>query len=67
MKTWNVHLTRQQKTFPLGQVQENTEALARCAALSKYGVADDDEFIEVDEVNGVLGIKSDDEFSVTPA
>lgn len=65
MKTWNVHVTRQQQTFHLGQVQEDTEALARCAALSKYAVADDDEFFEVGE--GVLGIKSDDDFAVTPA
>lgn len=69
MKTWNVAVTRQKQTFHLGQVQENTEALARCAALAKYGVADDDEFFEVREgVPGdVLGIKSGDEFEVSPA
>lgn len=69
MKTWNVYITRQKQTFHLGQVQENTETLARFAALAKYGVADDDDFYEVREgvPGGVFGIKSDDEFAVSPA
>ena len=41
MKTWNVRLSG----FPaqeLGQVHEDTEELARCAALSKYEIDEDE-------------------------
>lgn len=59
-KTWNVFVG---KHFA-GTVEEETEALARCAALSKFGIPDDEEFIDVDDPRC---IRSDDEFSVSNA
>lgn len=51
----------------LGTVVEDTEDNARCAALSKFGVSEDDEFVEVQEgINGPIGILADDIFDVRP-
>jgi len=46
----------------LGQVSEVSEALARCAALSKFGIPGDE-----DTDPTTRGIRSDDEFDVSPA
>jgi len=69
MMTWNVYLTG----FPaveLGQVHAASEALARCAALSKYGI-DEDEWELMDSTMRrearKSGIPPDAQFSVSGA
>lgn len=42
MKTWNVRVHRGGGSKELGQVHEASEELARCAALSKYGISEDE-------------------------
>lgn len=42
IKQWNVRVMREGQGLHIGQVTESTEALARCAALSRYGVSEDD-------------------------
>lgn len=69
IKQWNVRVMRSGKSVHVGQVAESTETLARCAALSRYGVSED----EVEEMKrGQIGpggavIYPDDEFDVSPA
>lgn len=46
----------------LGQVAEASEELARCAALSRFGIPEDE-----DTNPNARGIRSDDEFDVSPA
>lgn len=66
MKQWNVRVFRDGHTVHIGQVGETTEALARCAALSRYGVSDEDL-----EMGGIRSrgeaIYPDEEFDVVPA
>ncbi|WP_406625404.1 hypothetical protein [Acidovorax sp. SDU_ACID1] len=66
MKQWNVRVERGGEAVHIGQVAETTEALARCAALSRYGVSED----EV-EAGGVRprgeAIYPDEAFEVSPA
>lgn len=51
----------------LGTVVEDTETRARLAAISKFGIAEDDEFVEVREgVHGPIGILGTDDFDVRP-
>jgi len=59
-KIWNVFVGKRY----VGTVMEETETLARCAALSKFGLPDDEEFIDVDDPRC---IRADDEFSVSKA
>ncbi|MEO5774695.1 MAG: hypothetical protein ABIQ32_11340 [Sphingomicrobium sp.] len=65
-KTWNVLVDGHH----VGTVHEQNEGLARCAALSRFGVADD-EFAAMGprEQNDVrnFGIPPDAEFVVLPA
>lgn len=42
LKRWNVYVWREVRSQYIGEVSERDEALARCAALSKYGVSDDE-------------------------
>lgn len=63
MKTWNVRVHRSGGSVELGQVHETTEALARCAALSRFGISDD----EVSEDQRRAGIHPADDFDVSPA
>lgn len=62
MKTWNVRVHRSGGSVELGQVHETAEALARCAALSKYGIHSDD-----DDDPQRKGIREGDDFDVSPA
>lgn len=66
IKRWTVQVnTSPDRTFYLGEVFEENEELARCAALSKWGISEEDEFIEVHEgVDGPIGILPEDGFSV---
>ncbi len=42
MKHWNVRVMREGLAIHIGQVAESTETLARCAALSRYGLSEDE-------------------------
>lgn len=63
---WNVRVMRQGQAQHIGQVAEDCEALARCAALSLYGVTEDE--VDAGEVC-VRGasIYPDEDFEVSPA
>ncbi|EER62165.1 hypothetical protein AcdelDRAFT_0287 [Acidovorax delafieldii 2AN] len=69
MKQWNVRVMRSGSATHIGQVAEINETLARCAALSRYGVSED----EAEEfAQGCVGpcraaIYPDEEFDVSPA
>lgn len=63
MKTWNVRVLRDGGSKELGQVHETSEELARCAALSKYGISDD----EAEEGTLRAGIYPADDFDVSRA
>lgn len=60
---WQVVVHRCGETIDIGTVSEDSEANARCAALSKYGISEE----EAEE--GVLrkGIYVCDDFDVRPA
>lgn len=57
-KVWNVCVYRDGRSRYVGEVHERTEALARCAALSRFGLSDD-------ETAAGEAIRSDDEFEVS--
>ena len=61
MKTWNVRVHTPLGPIALGQVGEETEELARCAALAKFGIPDDE-----DTDTARRGIRCDDDFDVSP-
>jgi len=65
MKTWNVRVRRDGSDLNLGQVHERNEELARCAALSRFGIGDD-ELAARQPHDGEVGILPDDEFEVSP-
>lgn len=62
MTTWNVRVHLNTGSVHLGQVGEENEELARCAALSKFGIPEDEDTEPV-----ARGIRADDEFDVSPA
>lgn len=68
IRQWNVRVLRKGAATDLGRVAESTETLARCAALSKYGLFED----EVEEMRGNdipprgAAIYPDEEFNVSP-
>lgn len=60
MRTWNVRVHTEGGSVDLGRVHEETETLARCAALAKFGIpADEDSDPER------LGIRDGDDFDVS--
>ena len=63
IKTWNVRLHRAGVSKDIGQVQETNEELARCAALSKFGISEED----AAHTKQRDGIREDDDFDVSPA
>lgn len=62
MKTWNVRVHLPTGSVSLGQVHEKSEELARCAALHKFGIPEDE-----DTDPNRRGIRFDDEFDVSEA
>ena len=66
MKDWSVRVFREGRQVMLGQVSERNEALARCAALYKFGVSDDELAMREWGREG-LAIRPDDDFEVSPA
>lgn len=73
MKTWNVVVYRKAQpgwAVDLGQVHEENETMARCAALHKFSIADDENpagIAQLPHGQGPRGILSDEEFSVYSA
>ncbi len=65
MTTWNVGVHRPGCTLEIGQVQARTEALARCAALSRWGVSEDE--LQTGTVDLQQAITPADDFDVSPA
>jgi len=66
MKQWNVRVYRNGRAVDIGQVAESSETLARCAALSRYGVTEDD--IEAGGLRpSGLVIYPDEDFEVSQA
>lgn len=61
-KNWNVRVHLKTGSVHLGQVGEANEELARCAALSKFGISEDE---DTDLTR--RGIRADDDFDVSPA
>ncbi|UEC01651.1 hypothetical protein [Burkholderia vietnamiensis] len=62
---WNVRVIRDGHAVHVGQVGESTEPLARCAALSRYGVSEDE--IEAGEFRERgTAIYPDEDFEVSP-
>jgi hypothetical protein len=66
MKDWNVRVFREGRRVMLGQVSESKETLARCAALHKFGLGDDDLAMGEGGRDG-MAIRPDDDFEVSPA
>ena len=64
LKTFNVRVHRTSGSRYIGQVNETDEALARCAALSRFGLAEED-VTPGTEPNG-SAIFPDEEFDVSP-
>lgn len=66
MKHWNVRVLRDGKAVYLGQVAEASETLARCAALSRFGLSEDE--LEAGAIcpRG-MAIYPDEDFAVSPA
>lgn len=66
MKTWNV--LNNSTGRDLGQVHEDNEELARCAALSKFGIEGERATVHALDCNPVPRcIYEDDDFSVFEA
>ena len=65
LKTFNVRVHRASGSRYIGQVNEANEELARCAALSRFGLAEDD-VSPGTEPNG-SAIFPEEEFDVSPA
>lgn len=65
MRSWNVRVIRGGHAIHIGQVTESSEALARCAALSRYGISEN----EIEAKNGHLraAIYPDEEFDASAA
>lgn len=61
-KNWNVRVHLKTGSVHLGQVGEESEEFARSAALSKFGIPEDE-----DTDPAARGIRADDEFDVSPA
>ena len=66
MNDWNVRVFREGRPVMLGQVSERNETLARCAALHRFGVGDDELAMGEGGRDG-MAIRSDDHFEVSPA
>ncbi|MBA4175317.1 MAG: hypothetical protein C0505_01935 [Leptothrix sp. (in: Bacteria)] len=64
LKQWDVYLRQQGRPQYIGEVSERHEALARCAALSRYGVSDE-EIAAGEGGSPDRVIYPDDEFSVS--
>lgn len=66
LRKWNVHVIREGWSHYIGEVNESSEEMARCAALSRFGVGEDE--IEAGEAAPRhVAIYPDDDFEVSLA
>lgn len=66
LRKWNVHVIREGRSQYIGEVNESSEKMARCAALSLFGVGADE--IDAGEAPPrCVAIYPDDDFEVSPA
>lgn len=65
MRDWWVRVVRENGALDIGRVSETTESLARCAALSRYGVSDEELALGEVRPRGAL-IYPDEDFEVVP-
>ncbi len=65
MKDWLVRVGREGGFVEIGQVSETSEPLARCAALSRYGVTEDELTTGGVRPRGAA-ITPDEDFEVSP-
>jgi len=66
MKDWNVWVCRGGRSLVIGKVSKQSEPLARCAALSRYGATDEE--VASGEVRSVENaILPEDDFGVSIA
>ncbi len=66
MKAWNVWVCRNGCSRVISMVSERNESLARCAALSRFGLSED-EMAKRPYPADANHIYPDEEFEVTPA
>lgn len=65
LRKWNVHVIREGRSQYIGEVNESSEEMARCAALSRFGVGADE--IDAGEAGPRrVAIYPDDNFEVSP-
>lgn len=65
MRDWLVRVAREGDFVEVGQVSETSEPLARCAALSRYGVTEDELAAGGVRLRGAA-IYPDEDFEVSP-
>ena len=65
MKDWRVLVVRDGVAVDIGQVSETDEPLARCAALWRYGVSEEEITVGVARRRGAR-IYPDEDFEVLP-
>ena len=66
LRKWSVHVIRDGRSQYIGEVNESSEEMARCAALSRFGVGADE--IDAGEARPrCVAIYPDDRFEVSPA
>ncbi|AEF88849.1 hypothetical protein DelCs14_1826 [Delftia sp. Cs1-4] len=65
IKDWRVRVARDGGMVDLGKVSEASESLARCAALSRYGVSDEELALGEVRPRGA-SIYPDEDFEVSP-
>lgn len=65
MKQWIVSVWREGRTVVIGQVSEESEPLARCAALSRFGASEDE--VAAGEVRSPASVTlPNEDFGVSP-
>jgi len=65
LRKWNVLVIRDGRSQCIGEVIESSEEIARCAALSRFGVGED----EIDTSEAAprhVAIYPDEDFDVSP-
>lgn len=66
MRVWNVRVHRDGHVVSLGEVSERNEELARCAALSRFGISEDE--LAAGDVRADWNVVlPDEDFDVSPA
>lgn len=66
MKHWNVWVSREGRSVVVGTVSEENESQARCAALSRYAVTEE-ELASGAVPSMACAILPDEDFGVSPA